>query len=197
MIYYVQMKILIGTPIHQVKDYAMERWLENVSKLEYPADFLMVDNSPGLSYMEKVKSYCAKYGIKNYQLEHLELNKKIIPDKRIEMAQEKIRQEVLTREYDAWFSWECDQLIPLSTLGDMVKIMDSGDFTMVNCNSWARIAPDETNTDLGCALIKRKGLENNSFVQYDEPWFKLRVVNNGGSLIDVYGVINPIYHLDG
>ena len=27
------MKILIGTPIHESKDYAMERWLENVAVL--------------------------------------------------------------------------------------------------------------------------------------------------------------------
>src|SRR3989344_9317605 len=95
------MKILIGTPIHISKDYCMEKWLENVSKLEYPADFMMVDNSPvldpvrsktsakggssadqafqavrtsnGIDYVEKVKKYCAKYGITNYKIEHLEL----------------------------------------------------------------------------------------------------------------------------
>ena len=42
-----RMKILIGTPIHEVKDYAMERWLENVAKLQEvtPCDLLLVDNS--------------------------------------------------------------------------------------------------------------------------------------------------------
>ena len=50
------MKILIGTPIHECKDYCMERWLKNVSKMEYPADLLLVDNSPGLTYVEQVKN---------------------------------------------------------------------------------------------------------------------------------------------
>jgi len=55
------MKILIGAPIHECKDYCMERWLKNVSKMEYPADLLLVDNSPGLTYVEQVKDYCKKY----------------------------------------------------------------------------------------------------------------------------------------
>jgi hypothetical protein len=43
------MKVLIGTPIHQVKDYSMERWLANVRELRAhtPADLVLVDNSPG------------------------------------------------------------------------------------------------------------------------------------------------------
>ena len=66
------MKILIGTPIHQKKDYAIERWLENVSKLEYPADLLMVDNSPGIEYMERAKGYCKRIGLKKYLIKHIE-----------------------------------------------------------------------------------------------------------------------------
>src|SRR3989344_4069835 len=106
------MRVLIGTPIHISKDYCMERWLENVSQLTYPADLFLVDNSPGLGYVEKVKGYCTKYKIMNYKIEHLEINQKLGPDIRIEVSQETIRHYVLTHNYDAWFSWECDQIIP-------------------------------------------------------------------------------------
>src|SRR3989344_1033770 len=101
------MKVLIGTPINEVKDYAMERWLENVAKLQkvYPADLLMVDNSPGLEYVAKVKEYCAKYGIINYKIEHLEIGQWQPSAEKIGRSREIIRQEFLSRDYEAWFSW--------------------------------------------------------------------------------------------
>ena len=107
------MRILIGTPIHRIKDYAMERWLENIAKLalESPADLLMVDNSPDTEYMETVRGYCAKYGITNYKIVHIDFDQGMsvsAKDKRIEAAQKIIREEILSHDYDAWFSWECD-----------------------------------------------------------------------------------------
>jgi len=203
------MKILIGTPIHICKDYCMERWLENVSKLEYPADFMMVDNSPGLEYVEKVKGYCTKYGIKNYKIEHLELPMEQGVFERVARSREIIRQEVLSHDYDAWFSWECDQLIPTNSLGKLVDIIKSGNFQIVEVNSWAREFPDEPNTDGGVALFKRELLERHSFIlesrtvlgvpsawETGEAKFREQAIKNGGGYVKVYGVISPIYHLD-
>src|SRR3989344_4936869 len=112
------MRVLIGTPIHESKDYAMDKWLENVVRLEYPADLLLVDNSAGPAYAQKVKEYCAKYGVKNYRVEHFEVNNDHLDNaksQKVEIAQEIIRRETLTGAYDAWFSWECDQIIPNNT----------------------------------------------------------------------------------
>ena len=187
----------------------MERWLENVSKLEYPADFMMVDNSPGTGYMEKVKGYCAKYGIKNYKIEHLELPPEQEVFERVARSREIIRQEILSRGYGAWFSWECDQLIPTNSLGKLVKIIKSGNFLIVEVNSWAREAPNEPNTDGGVALFKRELLEKHSFIlkfgtgpdmpntwEQGEAWFRKQAVKDGHGYIKVYGVISPIYHLN-
>lgn len=205
------MKILIGTPIHQVKDYCMERWLQNVSNLtlEHPADFLMVDNSPGLGYMEKVKGYCAKYGVKNYKIEHLEIDQALDPEIRIEKSQEIIRQEILSHDYEAWFSWECDQILPTNALDTLTRIMKSENFMMVVHNSWARWDPTELNSDMGCTLIKRECLEKNwvlpkqsgnispdALDSWQGAWFKREVLKNGGNYIEVYGIIKPIYHLN-
>lgn len=210
------MKILIGTPIHISKDYAMERWLENVSKLEYPADLLLVDNSPGLLYVEKVKRYCKKYGVINYKIEHFEFKQgmdMITKDERIEMAQEIIRRELLSKDYDAWFSWECDQIIPTNALDELIKIMKAGNFMMVIHNSWERKTSDQPLADFGVALISRECLEKYGLLLQwvskdgysnmtdkqkdgDESWFKKRVFKCGGNYTEVYGVINPIYHLD-
>src|SRR3989344_5200299 len=123
------MKVLIGTPIHEIKDYCMERWLENVAKLqkEFPADVLLMDNSPGFDYVEKVKGYCKKYGITNYKIDHIGINQNLNADTRrslgVEASQETIRQEVLSKGYDGWFSWECDQIIPTDALNKLVKLM--------------------------------------------------------------------------
>jgi len=201
------MKILIGTPIHQCKDYCMERWLENVAKLqkESPADLLMVDNSPGLDYVETVRGYCAKYGITNYKIEHLELPPEQRADERIGRSREAIRQEVLAKDYDAWFTWECDQIIPTNTLDELASIMEAGDYMMIYPNAWSRGITAEPDANFGIALIKRECLEKYGFLlEYPDMrpcwhdgdvWFKKQVLAGGGNCLDVFGIINPIYHL--
>src|SRR3990172_13367128 len=101
-------KALIGTPIHECKDYSIQRWLQNVAKLQAksPADLLLVDNSPGFDYVEKVKGYCKKYKIKNYKIKHLEINQNQPVPERIGRSREIVRQEILANDYGAWFSWE-------------------------------------------------------------------------------------------
>ena len=195
------MDILIGTPIHQVKDYSMERWLKNVAKLtsQTPADLLLVDNSPGTDYVEKVKGYLAKYGIKNYKIKHFEINQDLGPDIRIERSQEIIRQYVLSRDIDAWFSWECDQIIPTDTLEKLVKITEAGNFMMVIHDSGARWDPSIKNTNMGITLIHKAALKKAKFLPFyniHAAMFKKRVLRSGGNYIEVYGLIKPIYHLD-
>jgi hypothetical protein len=198
------MNILIGTPIHICKDYCMERWLENVATLQRqtPADLLLVDNSPGLEYVEKVKGYCAKYGITKYRIEHMEFDQGMSREKseeRIRRAQEIIRKEMLSGDYDAWFSWECDQLIPPNALDELVRMMKTGDFMIVVHNSWMRETPASDNFDMGCTLIKKECLEKHDFLQHwdgEDVWFKERVLSDEGNYIEVEGVINPIYHLN-
>ena len=109
----VILKVIIGTPIHEIKDYAMERWLKNVSELKYPADFLMVDNSPGLDYVQKVKSYCEKVAISNYKIKHIELPPTQEKHERVARSREIIRQHILARDYDAWCTWACDEVGPV------------------------------------------------------------------------------------
>jgi hypothetical protein len=205
------MKILIGTPIHICKDYSMERWLQNVAKLQLqtPADLFLVDNSPGLNYMEKVKGYCAKYGITNYKLEHLELPPEQKVDERVARSREIIRKEIISKDYDAWFTWECDQIIPTNSLDELIKMMNAGNFMMVNHNNWIRQLPDRVNTDFGISLIKRECLEKYSFLlefgtdpdmphnwKFGEAWLKVQILRDGGSIVEVQGVLNPVYHLD-
>lgn len=204
------MKVLIGTPIHKIKDYCMEKWIENVSILlkKYPADLLLVDNSPDLCYIEKIKSYLAKYSINNYKIKHLEINQEQPTGERIGRSREIIRQEFLKGDYDAWFSWESDQIIPIDALDKLCVLMQKGKFMIVIHISWNREYPSEPAAYFGCALIRRDALEKYSFLLESDPdnpqtwhrteeWFKRRVLKGGGNYIEVSGVIKPIEHLNG
>ncbi len=189
------MKILIGTPIHECKDYCMEQWLENVSKLrlQTPADLLLVDNSPGLGYMEKVKEYCVKYGIANYKIEHLEIGQGQPVDERIGRSREIIRQEILAHDYDAWFSWECDQLIPASALDELIKTMKMENYMIVDHHFRESEIMPGPDAGLDCSLVKGECLEKYGFLlEYpDMPncwhaaghtWFKKQVLKGGGNI---------------
>ncbi len=205
------MKVLIGAPIHQIKDYSMKQWLANVSKLQakYPADLLIVDNSPGLEYMEKVKKYCSKFKIRNYKILHLELPADQEKYERLARSREVIRLEILSSDYDAWFSWESDQIIPSNALGKLVALMQLGDFMTIDHNCWMRGFPGAYCTDFGIALIAREALEKYSFLlkfgsdphmpatyEPSEAWFKRRILRDDGTCMEVDGIIKPIYHLN-
>lgn len=232
------MSVLIGTPIHVSKDYSMERWLENVSKLEYPADLLLVDNSPGLDYAEEVKGYCKKYGIspvknlvpvrnkipngtisngvKKYKIKHLNIPQGEKTDKsideqiheRIIRSREIIRKEFLSSDYDAYFLWESDEIIPSDALNKLVKLMRAGNFMVVVHNCWINDNPNHVNFDYGIVLFSRECLGKYSWLPqfgtdpempnnwYEaELWFRKRIHEDGCSYTEVTGLIEPVYHL--
>ena len=103
------MKVLIGTPIHKSQDKPIKKWLKNVSENKYEADLYLVDTSPDEEYVKKVKEYCKKYKIKDYKINHLDINQEQGMDEMVGRSREKIRQYVLSKGYDAWFSWEPTQ----------------------------------------------------------------------------------------
>ena len=212
------MKVLIGTPIHKSKDYCMERWLQNVAKLQtvYPADLLLVDNSSGLDYIKKVKGYCQKYQITDYQTKHLDFPplqgpKKEIDEQiheRIARSRELIRQVFLASDYDAYFYWESDILIPTNALNKLVDLMKVGSFWVVVHNCWVNNIPNQVNFDYGIVLFNRAVLKKYSFIPnfgtdpdkatcwYDaEIWFRKRLLKDKCTYTDVLGVIEPVYHL--
>lgn len=202
------MRVLIGTPIHEVKDYGMERWLESVAKLEYPYDLFLVDNSNGTAYGEKVKGYCEKYGLKNYEVKHIEIEPQYGADERINKSREVIREKVLKEGYDAWCTLECDTIVPPEGLTQLVELI--GDFWMVNHVYPNRDNSNDVNVDFGFSLVKKIALIDHGFLLqfgYIDPlmpncwhggerWFMRRVVRSGGKYIDVYGVIQGIQHLN-
>lgn len=186
----------------------MERWLANATELTQvtPAHLLLVDNSPDLSYMEKVREYCRKYGIKDYEIVHIDVHQPNGVDERIGRSREVIRQYLLAKNFDAWFSWESDQIIPANTLATLAKIMEAGNYSMIHPNAWSRENPSEPEANFGVCLINRDALKKYGFLlEYPnmpncwhngEVWFKKQVIKGGGSYIEIYGIIKPILHLN-
>lgn len=203
------MKILIGTPVHESKDYSMERWISSVSKLDYPFDLLMVDNSENPRYIDRLHKYCEKYGVTNYRVIHIDIDQDAVLDERLAKSREIIRKEVLAKNYDAWFSLECDVIAPPDALTKLVGLIDN--YWMAGHIYPARGVPDGTNAELGIALIKRGVLEKYSFINSyglvdpempncwygGDIWFIRQIdLSHGGKRINVSGIIKPIYHLN-
>jgi len=204
-----RMSVLIGTPIHESKDYAMERWLESVSKFHYFFDLFLVDNSDNIGYVDKVHGYCKKYGVTNYKLVHIDVGPNVALDERLAQSRELIRKEVLDKNYDAWLSLECDVIAPPDALSRLVDLI--GDCWMASHAYPGRENPQESNVEFGLTLIKRRALEKYGFMnQYgyidplrpgswygNEVWFIRRLDRDDeGQHIHVYGIIKPIYHLN-
>lgn len=199
------MKVLIGTPIHESKDYCMEKWLDNVAQLmrKNPSRLLLVDTSPDLSYLEKIKNYCDEVGIKDYKLRHLEIGPWQPWAEKTGRSWELIRQEVIANGYDVWFSWECDLIIPINTLDILSSIIKSGNYSMVHTNVWSKTVNPNPEANFGCCLIKRDVLEKYTFILTPpencwaggEERFKKKVLEVGGSFLELYGTISPISRL--
>jgi len=202
------LRILVGTPVHECKDYAMERWLRSVSKLNYPYDLLLVDNSDNLEYIDKLRKYCKKYGVSNYKLVHIDVGRNAILDERLASSREVIRKEVLDKGYDGWFSLECDIITPPDALSKLVNLID--DYWVVSHVYPSRADSHQINEQLGVTLVKRPVLEKYTFINGygfvnpllpdcwygNDVWFIRRIdISSRGKHINVGGIIKPIYHL--
>lgn len=211
------MRVLIGAPIHESKNYSMEKWIKNISKiqLKYPADVILVDNSQGLNYIEKVKKYCLKHKLKNFTIKHLDIpqgpkinkNNDEQIHERIIRCEEIIRNEFLKGNYDAFFFWESDILIPSDSLTKLVNLMKTGGFEVIVHNCWVNDIPNQVNFHFGITLFKRSCLEKYSFIPdfgkdtdatswYEaEEWYRRRLRKDNCNFLEVAGIIEPVYHL--
>ena len=198
------MKILIGTPIHECKDYSIPRWLVSLKELDWPdKHILLVDNSIGTSYADDLRLTTG------YRTLHIDVDTGD-PEERVGIAEEKIREIILNEGYDYWFAWDCDILLPSYALKELVKFCE--EFDVVLHAYPDRVGAGQYNVGgrFGCALIKRNVLAQYGFLlQYGEidplnpncwhgtePWFLRRVIRGGGKYVELYGLIRPIVHLN-
>jgi len=161
--FFVMKTILIGTPIHECKEYGIARWLKSVSELHGDWFLYMVDNSDTPHFCDRVRNSCKELGIINYELLHLENMRGLESEARLAPSREKIREKLLYGDYEHWFSWECDIILPPETLEIMMEWFPR--FDIVNHNY-----PDRENSVLevggiGCSIYKREIVERFSFLE--------------------------------
>lgn len=159
-------KVLIGTPIHEMKDYSIKRWLESVLRLEIDKKdywrLLMVDNSQNKDWQERVKEYCRELNFFNYDFIGLSDMKdgSDFELERLAFSREKIRHKLLYENYDFWFSWECDILCPPEILKTFLRY--TSEFEVIY-HSYSPRGGEPIGTGgyvkqdgIGCALFSRR-----------------------------------------
>jgi len=196
------MKILIGCPTSNHKEYCLKEYAEIIKRLN--CDVLLVDNSESKEYYNKLK----ESGIN------------VIKDKYTEKARDRIvssrnilRQYCLDNNYDYLFSLEQDVIPPLDIIEKLLKSgkkiigglyykLDGEELTPVawihhEGNYARRLNYSETieprvieliTCGLGCVLIHKDVLKKVKFryekdkKSFDDVWFGIDARKNGFKL---------------
>lgn len=195
------MKILIGTPIHSVKDYCFTDWVDHLKQFDSIADVFLVDNSIRLDYIDSVKA------ITSYETQKIEVYEAANAEERIALSRDIIRQKVIDENYDYWFSLESDIFVPSNTLDELLRF--GNEFHAIHHSYPSRHNSYDIQMGFGCSLIKREALVEFGFtLQYGkldplmskcyhggEAWFNHRIVRNGWKFCDLHGVVKGIKHI--
>lgn len=164
------MQILIGTPIHEMKDYSISRWLQAVAAIDHAYHLLMVDNSENPDWHKQVHDYCKDAGVSNYTLIHLP-NMKDGADyecERLAFSREKIREELL-QHYDYWWSWECDILCPPETLTYLLRFTPEFDAIYHTYPARGTTIRDGEQDGIGCVLYSKEIFKTFKFAENMNP----------------------------
>ncbi|MEK6856861.1 MAG: glycosyltransferase family A protein [Nanoarchaeota archaeon] len=109
----MQPRILVGCPTSFHKEYALKQYAESIKSLTYKNhETLLVDNSEGNDYLEKIKSLEIP-AIKGPYFESA--RDRIVASRNI------LRQKVLDENYDYLFSLEQDVIPPADILEKLIK----------------------------------------------------------------------------
>lgn len=190
------MRILIGAPIHEIKDYSIKRWLKAVS--ETVGDnwkLLMVDNSANHNWHLKVHEYCRELNFMNYEL--ISLKNMIDGDdyeaERLAFSRETIREKLLKENYDYWWSWECDILCPPETLQYLLKFKPEFDAVYHTYPPRGNIIENGEQDGIGCVLYSKDIFKTFKFVENKMPLgadgrLLFEVMRRGWKIIEIHNI---------
>ncbi len=145
-------KVLVACPTHEVKEYAFQRWIDNVKNLTYPNyEVLVVDNSPNEDYLKR-------WGDK-IPMKHIEVTQD--PQKmgvRICQSMAVIRQHFLEGDFDWWMNIEADNIPPSDVIETLLKYGHVADWTSHCYPAWPGSGTLEQG--IGCSLLSRRLMED-------------------------------------
>jgi len=194
-------KVLIGTPIHEIKNYSMERWLKSVSEIKTNIEWklLMVDNSENEEWYKNVYEYCKKLNFENYELIHIPNMKDedTWECQRLGFSRQIIVDEVI-KNYDYWWSWECDILCPPETLNYLLKFTNEFDAIYNTYPARGNTIDNGEQDGIGCVLYNKDIFNTFKFVEDGTPIgadgrLLFEVMRNGWKIIEIHNIFKLIH----
>lgn len=141
-------RILVVCPTHEVKEYAMARWVERMTNLTYPNyDILMVDNSPTTAFMDRWKD--------KVRIEHIVADQ--APDQWLNRICQSLAyaQDIFLKEnYERWMNIEADNIPPADIIESLLSY--GKDIDWVSHAYPIRPGSDQFEQGIGCSLLSRK-----------------------------------------
>lgn len=145
-------KILIACPTHEVKEYAMQEWIDCVNKIDYPNfDIFVVDNSPTDEHYKKWKDKIPMEYLPNTSQDEN-------ASSRINASMQVIKKKFLEGDYKWWFNLEIDVIIPSDALNLMLKY--PSDWTS---HGYPARGGGGMMQGIGCSLLSRSIAEAGQF----------------------------------
>ena len=191
-------KILVACPTHECKEYAMQRWIDNVKNLTYPNyDIFVSDNSPTDEHLNRWKDQIDIEKINTKGMEELSV-------KRINYSYEEIREKFLKGNYDRLMTIEIDVIPAKNVIETMFKWGKDSDW--ISHAYPARDASlaegDELRVQgVGCSLFSRRLIEKYDFKGFEDNymsdggmWMKVRP-DKTMKTMELWGYLDSIKHL--
>lgn len=189
------MRILIGTPVFESKNYDLEEWMQSLTKSSYPADILIADCSVNPNFVKKIEHLCQKFRLNNYKIKHINVGKWQPADEKFGRLREIIRKEAIAGNFDAWLSWQCNHTLPSDAVYKMTVVMKAGGYQVVSHVAGLKdVSPPEHS--FGVDLISISALKRYGFlIDYPDMqgnswtanglWLKKRAIRDGGKCIEL------------
>lgn len=151
-------KILVACSTNIVKEYSLQRWIDNVKKFTYPNyDILVVDTSENGVLYEKYKDQVPMMTIPYYEDQY----------RRMCESMEAIRLHVLKNDYKRFFSVESDIIPPINVIEQMLEWGKDSDW--ISHAFPSKDMPDVDNDQgIGCSLLSRRLLEKFTWAGFTE-----------------------------
>jgi len=148
--------IVIGTPVHESKAYAMTEWLDSVNALIMPdgieKKLIIVDNSPTNDFIADIDAYIKEKGYDFIETSRLPILGTSESENRMGKSREEFTKKLKTKVGTEWFlSWECDIIVEPEALLKLWKFKD--EFKMIATTYPSREYPNMVCGGIGFMLF--------------------------------------------
>jgi ubiquinone/menaquinone biosynthesis C-methylase UbiE len=184
-------KILVACPVHKVKEYSFQRWIDRVKEFTYPnVEIFVVDNSPTLDFYNKFKS--------QVPMEHIEIDPKVDYHRKITDSMAVIQKKFLAGDYYKWFNLECDVIPPKNMIELMLEWGKDTDW-ISHCYPMRASQGQKADVQqgIGCSMLSRPLVASVDYKMADSPdaWLWENVRKSKFTTMELWNYVS-VEHLD-